>query len=549
MPRTIDLPFVGTPTNLTEFIVTKRQSEQGSQNTGRISWGNTVVWIADAIGLDQPLSKASSPSFRNITIQQTSTFVDVTILGRLGFNDNPQPDISSKARILVTNDKAGVFSPVNMILRFYNDNASGFDLPQPYIEGQFARGTYSQPQSVKLNDKLISIFGRGYDGVAFTSTATAQLNFYATEDYVRTSNITPNAGVGFSIETQPNRIRVDDSSVFSHIHQRWSTSAENITINELFIGDGGKGQNVSLNTANGVAQLGHGSTNVNFINSQIKLFGVPRESTAASLDNNSLDDTNRITFIAGRRNGVQGRRNAIVRFDTIGRIDFRAQGEANQTGLGFNSGQIAYKALDNYTTNTHGSSVLISTINSGTNLESERLFLSDLKHNHNSEGHFFYTSSGTQLLFSITTSSINFYTSASFVAGAPGSPLLAGRATFTTSTNLASNTTATIQFEAYKSYMLSRITSNYPVWLRVYSDSTSRSNDAGRALGASGANVSGLIYELYTTTFANNKLITPGILGFNSDANVTGTVYLSVTNKDIVTRNMVLGFTMLRLEN
>lgn len=550
MPRTIDLPFVGTPTNLTEFIVTKRQSEQGSQNTGRISWGNTVVWIADAIGLDQPLSKASSPTFYDINIQNTSTFKDVKILGRLSFNDNPQPDITPRAKIFVTNDKQNVFAPVNMILRMYNDNyPSGLPVQQPYIEGQFARGTYLQPQSVKSNDRLMSILGRGFDGVEFTSTATAQLNFYATEDYVRTSNITPNAGVGFSIETQPNRIRISDTSVFSHIHQRWSTSAENITINELFIGDGSKGQNISLATANAVTQIGHGSTNVNFINSQIKLFGVPRESTAASMDNISLDDTSRITFIAGRRNGVQGRRNAIVRLDTIGRIDFRAQGEADQTGLGFNSGQIAYKALDNYTTNTHGSSVLISTINSGTNLESERLFLSDLKHNHNSEGHFFYTSSGTQLLFSITTSSINFYTSASFIAGAPGSPLLAGRATFTTSTNLASNTTATIQFEAYKSYMLSRVTSNYPVWLRVYSDSASRSSDSGRALGASNANVSGLIYELYTTTFANNKLITPGILGFNSDATATGTVYLSVTNKDVVTRNMVLGFTMLRLEN
>jgi hypothetical protein len=266
------------------------------------------------------------------------------------------------------------------------------------------------------------------------------------------------------------------------------------------------------------------------------------------MDNISLNDTSRITFIAGRRSGVQGRRNAIVRFDTIGRIDFRAQGEANQTGLGFNSGQIAYKALESYTTNTHGSSVLITSVNSGTNLETDRLFLSNTKHNYNSDQHFFYTSGGSKLLFSITTSSVNFYTSASFVAGAPDSPLLAGRATFTTSTSLTSNTTATLQFEAYKSYMLSRVTCNYPVWLRVYSDSISRSNDSNRILNTSATNVSGLLYELYTTTAATNRLITPGILGFNSDTIATGTVYLSVTNKDIETRVMVIGFTMLRLE-
>lgn len=547
MPRTIDLPFVGTPTNLTEFIVTKRETSQGTQNTGRMAWNNITFWLADAIGLDQPLSRASSPSFRNISILSTGSFFDVVVNNDLTLGVDPanRPD---NASVFITNDSQLRRNPASIILRGHKTNMAGFNPEMPFIEGQFSRGTAFQPIAVKSGDIFLGINVKGYDGVNYTSTETGSLRFYATSDFIRLGNLTSNAGTGFQISTYPENVIVEPQSNFTHIHQSWSTSPENITISELYIGDGSKGQAVVITNANGIQQNGHGASNVNFVNSQLKLFGVTKEATIGTMDNNSLDDTVRITLVSGRRSGISGRRDPLLRNDTIGRIDFRGQGTINSAGQGYNSGQILYKAIDNYTTNTHGSSVIITSINSGTNLETERFNLNNITHNHRSDNHFFYSSDGT-LLASITTSSFNFYTTASFVAGLPSTPILAGRVTLTTSTNLASNTTGTIQFEAYKSWMLSRVTVNYPVWLRVYSDATSRSNDADRAFGALGTGVSGLIYELFTTSFASNRIIAPGILGFNADNVATGTVYLSVMNRDIVSRNMVIGLTLLRLEN
>ena len=547
MPRTIDLPFVGTPTNLTEFLVVKRVSSQGTQNTGRIGWGPIVTWMSDSIGLDQPLSRASSPSFRNISIQSTLSAVDLIASRSITIAEDPV-NKPQNATLFIDNSYGTQGLPASIIIRGYKTNMAGRNPEMVFIEGQFARGTDAQPLVIKSGDRLLSIQGRGFDGTNYTTTETASLQFYATQDFVRLGNLTFNAGTGFHIQTYPQNVIVEPQSNFAHIHQNWTISADNIAINEINIGDGSKGQAVVLQTDAGVTQLGHGASNVNFVNSQLKLFGVTKDATGSATDNVSLDDTTRITFISGRRSGVSGRRDALLRNDTIGRIDFRGQGTSNSSDSGYNSGQIYYKAIDNYSTNTHGSSVIITSINSGTNLESERFNLNNVVHAHRSDNHFFYSSDGA-LLASITTSSFNFYTTASFIAGLPSTPILAGRVTFTTSTNLASNTTGTIQFDAYKSWMLSRVTVNYPVWLRVYTDATSRSNDSGRAFGEAPNSVSGLLYELFTTTFASNRLITPGILGFNADNTVTSTIYLSVMNRDIVSRNMVVGFTLLRLEN
>jgi hypothetical protein len=119
----------------------------------------------------------------------------------------------------------------------------------------------------------------------------------------------------------------------------------------------------------------------------------------------------------------------------------------------------------------------------------------------------------------------------------------------TTALSLAAGATENCQVAGAKSYLLSKLVTNYPAWVRLYSDATSRTADASRTEGNDPLPGSGVIAEIITTSSALTQLITPGVLGFNNDTTSTSTIYLAVTNKDSSSRVITIDLTILQLEN
>jgi hypothetical protein len=125
-------------------------------------------------------------------------------------------------------------------------------------------------------------------------------------------------------------------------------------------------------------------------------------------DNTTLNDTNAITFVSGRKNGVSGRRNAILRGDNIGRLLFNGQTANSQTGNGSRGAQIRVNALETFTGSARGASITFNTVNSGTTSETTRLELSDRFNIYNSNSHVFYNSTGSTQFLNLNSNGAGF---------------------------------------------------------------------------------------------------------------------------------------------
>jgi hypothetical protein len=121
-------------------------------------------------------------------------------------------------------------------------------------------------------------------------------------------------------------------------------------------------------------------------------------------------------------------------------------------------------------------------------------------------------------------------------------------ATATTAISLPIGSTVNCQVTGYKSYLLSKVVTNYPAWVRIYTDTASRTADASRLEGNDPLPGSGVIAEVITTATALAQLISPGVIGFNNDTVTTSTVYLAVTNKDSSSRAITVTLNLLQLE-
>ena len=119
----------------------------------------------------------------------------------------------------------------------------------------------------------------------------------------------------------------------------------------------------------------------------------------------------------------------------------------------------------------------------------------------------------------------------------------------TTAIPLSASSTANCQAVGAKSYLLSKVVTNYPAWVRIYTDATSRSADSSRTEGNDPLPGSGVIAEVITTSGSLTQLITPGVIGFNNDTTTTSTIYIAVTNKDVSSRTITIDLNVLKLED
>jgi hypothetical protein len=117
-----------------------------------------------------------------------------------------------------------------------------------------------------------------------------------------------------------------------------------------------------------------------------------------------------------------------------------------------------------------------------------------------------------------------------------------------TATNLTVGTTGFVQITAYKSYLLSKVVTDRPAWVRIYSSTAARTNDLTRTDSTDALPGTGVIAEVITTSGSLTQLITPGVFGFNSDSPLTTTLYMSVTNKSSSQASVNVTLTLLQLE-
>jgi len=115
--------------------------------------------------------------------------------------------------------------------------------------------------------------------------------------------------------------------------------------------------------------------------------------------------------------------------------------------------------------------------------------------------------------------------------------------------SISVGSTENFQITGYKTYVLSKVTTTYPAWVRIYSSTASRSADSSRLEGADPYPGSGVIAEVITTSGSLTQLITPGVIGFNSENTVTTAVYLAVTNKGSSSTTIAVTLSLLQLEN
>lgn len=116
-----------------------------------------------------------------------------------------------------------------------------------------------------------------------------------------------------------------------------------------------------------------------------------------------------------------------------------------------------------------------------------------------------------------------------------------------TTASLADGATANMTITGFKGYLLYKIQTSAAAWVRIYTDTTSRTNDAARSELTDPTPGSGVIAEVITTG-AETVLISPGTFGFNNDGTPSTNIYLAVTNKSGGSTTISVTLTVLQVE-
>ena len=111
--------------------------------------------------------------------------------------------------------------------------------------------------------------------------------------------------------------------------------------------------------------------------------------------------------------------------------------------------------------------------------------------------------------------------------------------------SIINNQTGNVNMTGFKSYALMKVGLSTDAWIRLYTDSTSRSNDASRSVGEDPLPGSGVIAEVVGFS---NQLITPFVIGGNMDGSPSSTIYAAITNLSGTTQSITANLTILQLE-
>ncbi len=122
---------------------------------------------------------------------------------------------------------------------------------------------------------------------------------------------------------------------------------------------------------------------------------------------------------------------------------------------------------------------------------------------------------------------------------------LKSRTTASVTQSIASGAAANVSISTAKGFVLYSIETSHAAWVTLYTDTNSRTADAGRLETTDPTPGSGVLSEVITTG-AVTQLITPGAFCFNSSP--IATTYAKVVNKSGSTANVQVTLTYLQLE-
>ena len=124
---------------------------------------------------------------------------------------------------------------------------------------------------------------------------------------------------------------------------------------------------------------------------------------------------------------------------------------------------------------------------------------------------------------------------------------LQSRATTGVTQSIAGGASADVSITAPSGYALLAIETSHAAWVTLYSDTSSRTLDATRAITNDPLPGSGVLAEVITTGAATQK-ITPGIICFNSAGAGNNTTYAKINNRSGSTNNITVTLTYITLE-
>ena len=363
-------------------------------------------------GADQDLNTTSNVKFNSVQVQ------DLVSSGGLPLDSNGQALVfnsnTQSVAMVVSNYTSGL-RPV-LYLRGFGQNTPGggaTTAATPQIHTDAARGTHSSPTVTGNGDTLFIVGGGGYDGFEYTMSrnlGTAQLVALSSEAFAGNATTTTNAGSRLFMRVQPQGAQLNSTSRQIFLITSWTAGSTTTNVPPtmtLSLGDV-TGTAPTLVPSSGVGSFntGFGAVTVLNVNTKPYFIGVPSQDTAP--DNATLTGTNVLTFVSGRRSAVSGRRNIISQNDTLGMVEFRGQTANNGTGFGSRSAYIQVNALETFSGSVRGSRLIVNTVNTGTNNESNRLQLDNLKHQYNSDTHEFNgAAGGGSPIFTANTTTMN----------------------------------------------------------------------------------------------------------------------------------------------
>lgn len=115
--------------------------------------------------------------------------------------------------------------------------------------------------------------------------------------------------------------------------------------------------------------------------------------------------------------------------------------------------------------------------------------------------------------------------------------------------SIGAGLTADITITGAKLYSLLKVGISSAAWVRLYTDTTSRTNDETRASDTDPTPGSGVLAEVLTTNSGVSTFkMTPGVLGWNDDGTPSTNIYAKVTNNEGSAADITLTLTIVNLE-
>lgn len=163
-------------------------------------------------------------------------------------------------------------------------------------------------------------------------------------------------------------------------------------------------------------------------------------------------------------------------------------------------------------------------------------------------GSLWWASNTGSLFFYYADGDSTQWVSAAVGGGGSGGVSLGSRETKTvTTSSIANNAIENLNITGYKGYILFKIQTSAAAWVRVYTDTASRTADADRSETVDPGPGSGVIAEVITTG-ANVVVVAPGTIGFNNESTVTTNIPIAVKNKSGSNAAITITLTILQIE-